>query len=173
MTILFCSEKLEKLVGPVTEDTPSSMRSKFGNWYGHVFVMERKRNIIFLHDKTAYSFVWLNVKKSSLKDFPGVFKESLIKQLHFDLSISEGQEINIRKWMDTIILGKSSERKQIRITVRDYISLIKEQASKKTLLHLKNIPIGWGLNNHFIGTRLKAGAKKYAIPKDLMLQLIS
>jgi hypothetical protein len=113
------------------------------------------------------------VRKSSLKDFPAVFKESLIKQLYFDLAISESQEIKIRKWLDTIILGKASERKQIRIAFKDYIALVKDQASKKTLSRLKNIAIGWGLNNHFVGTRLKAGAKKYAIPKELMLQLIS
>jgi hypothetical protein len=115
----------------------------------------------------------LNVKKSSVKDLPTIFKESLIKQLYFDLSISERQEIKIRAWLDSIILGKTSERKQIRITIKDYVALIKDQASKKSLSRLKNVSIGWGLNNHFVGTRLKAGSKKYAIPKELMLQLIS
>lgn len=173
MIILFCSDKLEKLIGPLPESTPSSGRNRLGNWHGHVFILERKRNILFLHDKTAYAFVLLNVKKSSVKDLPAIFKESLIRQLYFDLSISERQEIKIRAWLDRIILGKTTERKQIRITIKDYVALIKDQASKKTLSRLRNVSIGWGLNNHFVGTRLKAGSKKYAIPKELMHQLIS
>lgn len=173
MTILYCSEKLERLLGLELEIIPSSVKSsRLGNWYGQIFLIDRKRNIIFIHIKTSYAFVLLNVKKSSLKDFSSVFKESLIRQLEFDLSINERQEIKIRKWLDVIHLSKSGNYKQARIAIKDYILIIREEAKNNKAAMLHDAAVGWGLNNHFIGTKLKLGKKKLAIPKELMLELL-
>jgi hypothetical protein len=173
MTILFCSEKLEALLGATLETTSPTVKSKLGNWYGQMFLIDRKRNIIFTHIKTSYAFVLLNVRKSKLKDFANVFKNALIKQLDFDLTINERQEVKIRKWLDVVHLAKSDNYSQTRIAIKDYILIIKEEAKTKTLGKLKNTKVGWGLNNHFIGTRLKAGKKKFAIPKELMQALLT
>lgn len=173
MIILFCSEKLEALLGATLETTTPTVKSKLGNWYGQVFLIDRKRNIIFTHIKTSYAFVLLNVRKSKLKDFADVFKNALIKQLDFDLTINERQEIKIRKWLNVVHLAKSDNYSQTRIAIKDYILIIKEEAKNKSLGKLKNTNVGWGLNNHFIGTRLKAGKKKFAIPKELMQALLT
>ena len=173
MTILFCSEKLAKLLGPVPETIPSTAKSKLGNWYGQVFLIDGKRNIIVTHIKTSYAVVLLNVRKSKLNNFNEVFKNSLIKQLYFDLTINEQQEIKIRQWLDVVHLAKSDDYKQTRIAIRDYTAIIREEAKKRSLEKLRSTAIGWGLNNHFIGTKLKAGKKKFAIPKELMQVLLT
>jgi hypothetical protein len=173
MTTIFCSDRLEKLFGSVQSDLLPDPENKFGNWNGHLFILDRKKNLIFTHVKTAYSFVLINIKKAELKNFDNLFRESLIKQLYNDLRINESQEIKIREWLSDIQLTKMNYKRKVPSAIKDFITLIKQEAYRKGGLgQLTNLSIGYGLNNHFMGTKLKAGAKKYSIPKELMESLI-
>lgn len=161
-------------MGIIKENPSPDVENKLGNWNGHLFIYERKKNLIFMNDKTAYTFVLINVKKADLKDFNKVFKESLINQLYNDLKISELQEIEVRKWVSDIQLAKTNNNKKIVGTINDFIQTIKAIAYERGgLAHLTNLSIGYGLNNYIIGTKLEGVKKAYSVPKELMGNLLS
>jgi hypothetical protein len=173
MTTVFCSNKLEKLLGLIMENPSTDIGNAFGNWNGHLFTFDRKKNLIFMNDKTAYTFVLLNIKKADLKDFKNVFKESLINQLYNDLKISERQEIEVRKWISDIQLAKTNNNKKILGTMNDFVLTIKAIAYEQGgLTRMTNLSIGHGLNNYIIGTKLKGVKKSYSVPKELMENLL-
>src|SRR5688572_24162013 len=96
MTTIFCSHRLGEFIGKNESYLEPDYTNKFGNWNGHIFLAARKRFILFTNDKTAYSFVMTQVKKGDLKNFEQLFRETLIRQMDYDLSITERQEIEIR-----------------------------------------------------------------------------
>ena len=173
MTTVFCSNKLEQLIGIIEENPSPDIGNKLGNWNGHLFIFDRKKNLIFMNDKTAYTFVLMNIKKADLKDFKKIFKESLINQLYNDLKISERQEIEVRKWVSDIQLAKTNNNKKILGTINDFIQTIKAIASEQGgLTRLTNLSLGYGLNNYIIGTKLEGVTKSYSVPKELMENLL-
>lgn len=173
MSTIFCSNKLEKLIGSVGNDLTTDVDNKLGNWNGHLFIAERKKILLFTNDKTAYSFVMTNIKKADMKDFENLFRESLIKQLDHDISISERQEVMVRTCLSDIRLAKTNNNKKILGTMNDFIGLIKFEIYRHGgLSNLTNISIGYGLNNHFVGARLERATEKYSVPKELMEGLL-
>ena len=173
MTTVFCSNKLEQLIGIIAENPLPDLGNKLGNWNGHLFIFDRKKNLIFMNDKTAYTFVLMNIKKADLKDFKKIFKESLINQLYNDLKISERQEIEVRKWVSDIQLARTNNNKKILGTINDFIQTIKAIAYEQGgLTRLTNLSLGYGLNNYIIGTKLEGVKKSYSVPKELMENLL-
>jgi hypothetical protein len=80
MPILFCSIKLSKLIGVKTRQPSISL----DNWNGHIFYLEGRKCLVFVHKETFYSFVIFDVLKKQLNDFKTVFVDNLLKQLEKD-----------------------------------------------------------------------------------------
>ena len=92
MAIVFCSAKLGKLLG-VKNRLPSI---SMNNWNGHLFFLEGRKCLVFIHKETLYSFVLFNVLKKDLVDFETVFTKHLLQQLHAEFQISEKLEEAVR-----------------------------------------------------------------------------
>jgi hypothetical protein len=173
MTTVFCSKKLEKFLGIIESEPLPDYTNRLGNWNGHLFAFNRKKNLIFMNDRTAYCFVLLNIKKSDVKAFANLFRESLVNQLFNDLRISERQEIEVRKWVSEIQLARTNNNRKILGTMNDFIQNIKAIADQQGGLHyLTNLSVGDGLNNYLIGTRFEGAKKSYSVPKELMQDLL-
>ncbi len=92
MVTLFCSTKLSKLLSIKTK-LPSVSTN---NWNGHLFSLEGRKCLVFLHKETVYSFVLFDVLKKDLKDFKEVFINHFLQQLHDDYGISEEVKESVR-----------------------------------------------------------------------------
>ena len=85
MAIVFCSQKLAKLLG-VKKRLPSI---SMNNWNAHIFFLEGRKCLVFIHKETFYSFVLFDVLKKDLVDFKSVFIKHLLQQLQDDFNIPE------------------------------------------------------------------------------------
>jgi hypothetical protein len=93
MPILFCSTKLSALLGLKHRHPSLSM----DNWNGHLFFLEGKKCLVFVHKETFYSVVIFNVFKKDLKDIRQLFIDNLIAQLSNDKILVDGTEHMIKK----------------------------------------------------------------------------
>lgn len=92
MVTLFCSAKLSKLLG-VKNRLPSISTN---NWNGHLFFLEGRKCLVFVHKETVYSFVLFDVLKKDLKNFREVFIKYFLLQLENDYDISEDVKEAVR-----------------------------------------------------------------------------
>jgi hypothetical protein len=84
MPTIFCSIKLSKLAGLKTRLPSISM----DNWNGHLFALQGRKCLVFVHKETFYSFVIFDILKKQLKDFKQLFTDNFIKQLEHDKLLS-------------------------------------------------------------------------------------
>lgn len=174
MTTVFCSKKLERFIGKIDPYLEPDYGNKFGNWNGNLFVVQGKKYIIITNDKTAYSLVWGCIKKVDLKNFDALFRESLIRQLDYDVKINERQEIEFRNSLADIRLTKTNNNKRVLGYMNEFVHIAKHFIfNHGGAGSISDLELGYGLNNQFIGMQ-GAGAqkKKYAVPKELMLELL-
>jgi hypothetical protein len=80
MPIIFCTAKLSKIIGIKNRASFISIN----NWNAHLFLLEKRKCLVFVHKETFYSFVVFDILKKDLKDFKNLFETELIKQLKTD-----------------------------------------------------------------------------------------
>jgi len=174
MTHIYCSNKLEPFIGkvePLPKDLPDN---HFGSWNGHVFSIERRKNLIFTNDKTAYSFLLLDVVKKDIKDFRAVFREHLIQQLENDLHINEAQENNLRRELNEIKIHPTNNNKRIAGVINECVLSLKLHAELKGgLSQLYDVIHGQYLNSGLSKAKLELNKDQYFHPKDLMRDLLA
>lgn len=107
MAVVFCSTKSSKLPG-VKNRLPSI---SMNNWNGHLFFLEGRKCLVFIHKETLYSFVLFDVLKKDLADFQEGFIRHLLEQLEHDFLISEKLKEVIRMDPGTIELSTTDDDK--------------------------------------------------------------
>ncbi len=93
MPTVFCSIKLSRLAGIKTRLPSLSM----DNWNGHLFALQGRKCLAFVHKETFYSFVIFDVLKKQLLDFKQIFIDSFINQLTHDNLLSNELKQSIAK----------------------------------------------------------------------------
>jgi len=85
MPTIFCSIKLAKLMGVKTRLPSVSI----DNWNGHLFALQGRKCLVFVHKETFYSFVIFDVLKKELSDLKRIFTDNFLKQLENDNLLSD------------------------------------------------------------------------------------
>jgi hypothetical protein len=93
MPTVFCSIKLSKLAGLKTRLPSLSM----DNWNGHLFALQGRKCLVFVHKETFYSFVIFDILKRQLTDFKQLFTDNFIKQLEHDNLLADDLAHSITK----------------------------------------------------------------------------
>lgn len=84
MTNIFCTKKLEKLVGRnliVSEPTSDQL---LGNWNANLFPLNGRKCLIVMNDVTYYCLIFLDILKRDILNFHELFYQRLIEQLDYD-----------------------------------------------------------------------------------------
>lgn len=84
MTNIYCTKKLEKVVGKKILGQEETQDSKLGNWNANIFHLQRKKCLILMNDITYYSLFFLDIRKADLLKFSELFYTRLIEQLDYD-----------------------------------------------------------------------------------------
>lgn len=174
MTI-YCSKKLETYLGQTAPTINPSAISKLGNWNGHIFMVGRKRCLIFMNNLTCYSIVFIHVQKKNLKNFGPIFKERLITQLHHDIKLTEEQEIKIRRELADIIVTNSNNDKKILGTINHHIENLKFSSNADEVANWDELLVTEELNNYLVGTKILPHMKRnrdFFKPIELMIDLV-
>ncbi len=175
MTI-YQSKKFEKFLGQTTPTIGLTENSIFGDWNGHVFILERKRCLIVMNNRTCYSVLMTNVQKKNLKDFGQIFKERLTRQLNHDMKLNESQEkIKLRKELSDIVLTKSNNDRKIIGTINHQVENLKYNNFGGRVEHWNEVHVTGILNTYLVGTKIlpdRHRRKDFFRPIEIMEALI-
>jgi hypothetical protein len=74
MPLIRCTAKLLKELGEKSFEEPdASLSSPTGDWYAHIFFIERRKCIIFLHEPTLFVCLAIDVVKAQYRDITSFF----------------------------------------------------------------------------------------------------
>lgn len=78
--------KLQKEIGVKTESLSDITEADtvLGNWYLNLFTLDRQKAIIFVNEKTLFSFILYGLKKSNIDRLGEVFLVGLEQALEFE-----------------------------------------------------------------------------------------
>ncbi len=118
MRIIHCTQKLLKelsvrLTDVSTIPTPEGLR----NWYANLIRLDRKKCLLFVNEKSLYSFLIPGIIKANLKDFHNLFLSNLIMNLQYegipvaiiDRIKDEYKEIGFAKTASKHVLGAMTQ----------------------------------------------------------------
>ena len=127
MPTIFCSTKLSKLI-ELKQRLPSI---SLNNWNGHLFILERKKCIAFVHKETLYSFVIFGFLKSHLKTFKDLFINNFLQQLQHDNLLSPELRMMIIDDFKTFELSTTDDDRPIIGYLNDCIARLKWRVEDK------------------------------------------
>lgn len=86
MYYLKCTKKVRDFAGIMTEskDTAVDDPTDLGSWYIHMCMVDRKKTLIFMNERTLMSFIAYGVKKSNCSDIPLMFLHGLEQLLQME-----------------------------------------------------------------------------------------
>ena len=117
MPIIRLTQKLQKEMKLKPLDLaviPAENPAPFTEWYAHLFILNRRKQLIFVETQTLFSFSFENVVCKDIRDhLQELFQKSLNRALH----IEEVSEEGISRVMDIsrgeITFAKTENRKTI------------------------------------------------------------
>jgi len=116
MIIIRTTQKLQKEIGIKPSDiAPDEMRTAtFQEWYAHVFILDRKKQLIFVEKETLFSFCVPNLTRKDIKDrFSEIFEKGLGKALYVEGVSGEAVSKLLEAFRGEIVFGKTENRRTI------------------------------------------------------------
>jgi hypothetical protein len=147
MINVFCSLKLSKILNlEKTENVVSNFET---DWSSHLFSVAGKKWIIFVHKKTLYSFVLMDVLKKDLQNLSFLFTEMLIAQLNRDEILTPNFENYLREFDQIANICTTDNDSKVMGSLNNFIYHIKacyehgkniERARACALKYLNDMP---------------------------------
>ena len=95
-----------------------------GNWYTNLFILDRRKTLIFMSERTLLSFIVFGIRKDNTKDLPIVFYNGL-RQLLLIEGLDNDVISNVSKDCREIELTKTTSRSLIG-NLNDLVYLYKD-----------------------------------------------
>lgn len=118
MPILRCTSKLLKDIDdpPSVDSAPSS--SPLGDWYGHLFTVERRKCVVFINEPTLFVCIACNLRKADYHAIKPFFIKLLTQTLftvihsskHVEWILAVHAELSIGKTCSRSTLGSLNNR---------------------------------------------------------------
>lgn len=121
MITIFCSAKLSKLLGLKTRLESISLE----NWNAHLFALDGRKCLVFVHKDTLYSFVLFDVLKKDLKDFEKSFVTGFLEQLNNDGLLTPAIEEKIQTAYKSLQLSTTDGDKITIGNLNDCVTRLK------------------------------------------------
>lgn len=162
----FCSKKLSDFVGLKTKRTEISDNSE--KWNGHLFYLDKKKCLVFMHKETCYSVVLLDIVKKDLANLNELFIDNFIKQLYSDKILPQDKENKIRNDYKQLNLQLTDNDKSTIGSINDCVFRIKLSKNDhgNVLMNAK-----FYINNYLNETPM--GSKQFHCAKELMKEKIN
>lgn len=165
--IIHCSAKLKEFVG-------SSYLSKgvFSPsediWNAHLFLINRKKCIAFVHSRTRYGVVLFDLRKADVPMLRSLFEDALVMQLYRDQILGESQINAVRKYASSIHFLPTNNDKSAIGSLNDMIY--------RLTFNVFEGPIDMNRAKNYAARYMNGspcGTLKYKIPKDLMKEMLN
>ena len=119
MLVIRCTSKLLKELDVHKSNIYDYIQpdNLLGSWYANVILINRRKCLLFVNDKTLFVFLIPGIKKSDLKNFKELFIENLKSNLTFlgidhvtvEQICNEYQEFEIGKTLSKSVLGSMTD----------------------------------------------------------------
>ncbi len=119
MLQLRCTQKAQRFLGLKREHlsevkSPSSL---LGNWYVNIFVVDRRKTILFMNERTLLSFVIFGARKEHVKAFSDIFLRGVDQLLSIegiddeaiDRVLSDYETLEYTATSDRKVLGNMND----------------------------------------------------------------
>jgi len=116
MKIIRTTQKLQKELGIKAADiVPDKiLTGAFQEWYAHVFILDRKKQVIFVEMQTLFSFCVPNLARKEIKErFTDIFEKGLGKALYVEGVSGEAISKLMEACRGEIVFGKTENRRTI------------------------------------------------------------
>lgn len=170
MPLICLTQKLQKEMGlkPVDSDSQDKPRLPFEEWYAHVFILDRKKQIIFVEVQTLFSFCVENVSRKDIqKNFQELFEKGLSKALFV-----EGVNAQIMsKVMDICRLKLTFSKANNRKAIGAMNEFVKQQKyafyDQSRPVHIQD-----RCNRYMPSRGFPDGSKNHKFPIDVFAKVI-
>lgn len=119
MVQIRCTKKVYDLLGIKSDQLYPCKETEaiLGNWYTNVFSIERRKALIFMSERTLFSFILLGVRKNNIKKIGEAFCAGLKQLLEIEgfrdteisLLLSDCQHIELTKTNSPVLLGNLND----------------------------------------------------------------
>jgi len=116
MALIRTTQKLQKELGIKPADIASDKipAGAFQEWYAHVFILDRKKQVIFVETETLFSFCVPNLTRKDIKErFSEIFEKGLGKALYVEGVSGEAVSKLMEACRGEIVFGKTENRRTI------------------------------------------------------------
>lgn len=167
MGFLCCTKKITDLLKIVPETyKPEDDTSVLGSWYANLFLIERKKCLVFVNSRTLFCFTVINQAKKDIEQISNMFRRNLLKRLHAE-SISPDIIARIMKDHEKIRICKTSDRRTLG-SMNEFIFHFRIICEMEE--GLANIDID-KVNTQIAGTIMKLN-NEYIRPRDMLIKII-
>lgn len=174
MTNIFCTKKLEKLVGKELIATEPVSDELLGNWNANLFPMNGRKCLIVMNDVTYYCLIFLDILKKDILNFNGLFYHRLIEQLDYDqINISVECTQKLKESCEPNFLQTNNNRKVLG-TMNEFVYELEYHFHMDYYgdFSQTNTPeLNHRLTNNLVGA-LKPGQSNYGRPIEEMNALL-
>lgn len=168
MGFLCCTKKITDLLKIVPETyIPDNDSTILGPWYVNLFLMERKKCLVFVNSRTLFSFIVINQTKKDIEQIGNMFRRNLLKRLQAE-SVSPEIVNRILKDYEKITLCKTSDRRVLG-AMNEFIFHFRVICEMEE--GLANIDMDKA-NSRAAGTVMKL-INKYIWPREMLQKAIS
>lgn len=158
MVQIHCTQKLGKFIKAGIEQGLSRSDQ---DWSAHLFFITGRKCIVFVHKKTLYTVMLLDIFKKDMTHINRLFLEAFIDQLKTD-NILGSHEALIRDVYKEISVVSTDNDRQTLGTINNLVSIFQNMDLESTRKYISN-----GVNI------MPWKAVKFKLPKDMMLQMLS
>jgi hypothetical protein len=119
MPVIRCTTKLLAAIDDTPRPIPETSRpSPTGDWYGHIFSLERRKCVLFIHEPTLFVCLALDVTKAAYRHIATFFLSLLDRTLrHEGFSeeertwlLSQHRDLAVGQTMNRSTLGSLNNR---------------------------------------------------------------
>lgn len=122
MSRIYCTQRLQKFIGKGVQDLPIDLvDSKYGDWNGNLFFINKRKYIVLTNNLTNYSIFLPNILKKDLKEFNNLVERRVIEQLKHDKIIDQNDSEFINEFIGHLTFYKTNNDRRITGVMNDII----------------------------------------------------
>lgn len=126
MTRVYCTKKLKDFIGEVEETLPNDFNDiKLSDWNAHLFLVDKRKCIIFVNILTYYSVFIADIVKKDLKNIDEIFIKRLKEQLIQDRVVNDFKNAILLTDGAKISFIKTNNNKKAIGRINDFVSMFK------------------------------------------------
>lgn len=173
MSRIYCTHRLHKFIGKVEQDIPVDLiDSKYGDWNGNLFWINKRKYIILTNNLTNYSVILANILKKDLKDLKNLIEKRAIEQLKNDKIITEYDHEFVNEFVGQLVFYRTNNDRRITGVMNDLIYNFKASCLiKYSHLTEMNIIYENGIINTMPTVKPRELKKELSIPIENLIEL--